>query len=148
MNKFLLSVIAATSVLAMAAPVHAQTANFDVNINLTSVCAITNAPAAVGFTYVSFQTAASALDAPGSFGLTCTKSLAYTTSLDFGGTYTDTVTSLNYTLALAPAAAGTGALQTYAITGNMPAAQSGTCAAATCTNAGPGNKTRTLTVAY
>ncbi len=149
MKKFLLSVIAATSVLAVVAPVQAQTANFDVNINLTSACAITAPPAAVAFTYVSFQTTASALDAPGSFAVKCTNSLVYTTSLDAAGSYTDAVTNLTYTLALATPAAGTGAAQTYAITGNMPANQVGTCASATCTNGGVGNnKTRTLTVAY
>lgn len=148
MKKFLLAVIAVTSAVAMVAPVQAQTANFDVNINLTSLCTITNAPGSVAFTYTSFQAGAAALDANGSFGLTCTNSLAYTTALDTAGSYTDAATNLNYTLALGAAAAGTGALQTYTITGNMPALQAGTCATATCNNMASTNKTRTLTVAY
>lgn len=148
MNKFLLSLIATAASVAFLAPVQAQTADFDVAINLTSVCKITNSPGNVGFTYTSLQAGASNLDANGSFGLTCTNTLAYTTALDAGGSYTDDATNLNYSLTLAPVAAGTGALQTYAITGSMPGNQAGTCATASCTNALATNKTRTLTVAY
>lgn len=153
MKKFLVSVITAASAFAVIAPVQAATLTpqFDVNINLTTACKISTAPTAVTFNYTALQTGASSLAAAGSYGVTCTKNLTYTMALDLAGSYTDQATDLAYTLALSSAGtAGSGIEQTYSITGNMAAGQSGTCAvsAASCTNAASLNKTRTLTVTY
>ena len=158
MRKFVMFSALAAAIAAASLPVHAQfvpgspqTATFDVNINLTTGCKITTAPVAVAFTYTAFQTTAAALDTNGTFKVACTKNLNYTLALDNAGSYTDQATDLAYTLSLSSASStGTGADQTFAITGNMPATQSGTCATtgASCTNSASTNKTRTLTVAY
>jgi hypothetical protein len=128
-----------------------QTSNFDVDINLTTGCVISQAPSTVSFTYTAFATSAQPLDTNGTFKVKCTNNLNYGLTLDSAGAYTDTATNLTYTLSLSGAgAAGNGGDQTYTITGSMAAGQGGSCAAsgASCTNAGGPGKTRTLTLTY
>ena len=127
------------------------TGNFNVRVNLTPVCQLTTNTNAGStgttdliFNYTSFGAAA---NPSSSFIVKCTSGLGYTLSLDgsgFGGS--TSVLGLAYTLALAaPAAAGTGADQTYTINGTMAAGQAGTCAvAAGCTN----TTARTITLTY
>lgn len=151
MKRIVLASALAASVLAATLPAHSAplTPTFDVNIGLTTGCVIATAPGAVSFTYLFNQGSAQGLDADGSIGVRCSKNLGYTLTLDGGGSYTDDATDLSYTLSLSAASAtGSGVAQSYTITGNMPANQSGTCAAASCTNATATNKTRTITVAY
>lgn len=151
MNKFIVSVIAAASILAVVAPVHAAgslTPQFDVNINLTTACKMSTAPTPVVFSYTAFGAAASS--SGGGFGVQCTNNLSYTLALD-ATAVTDNAVNLDYTLALsATGGTGSGAAQGYTITGGMIAGQAGSCAAsaASCTNAASTNKTRTLTVGY
>lgn len=122
------------------------TGNFNVNITLTSVCQLTG-PADIAFTYTSFQAAAST-GTGGAFSVQCTNSLPYTIALDQTAV-TDAAVNLAYTLGLSAAAGtGNGAAQAFSVTGSMAAAQAGTCATGTCTNAASANKTRTLTITY
>lgn len=128
-----------------------QTGDFDVNINLTTGCVISQAPGAVSFTYTAFAGSAQPLDAPGSFKVKCTKNLDFTLALDGTGSYTDDATNLSYTLSLSAAGGtGTGADQPYSITGSMGAGQAGQCAATggSCDNSAATNKKRTLTLSY
>jgi len=114
--------------------------NFNVTVNLTSSCSMTSAPTDVAFTYTSFGAAATAT--PSSFTVKCTNLRPYTMALDATA---GTVIGLAYTLALPTAAStGTGADQTFSITGNMVAGQSGNCAGASCS----GTDVRTLTITY
>lgn len=122
------------------------TGNFNVNITLTSVCQLTG-PADLDFTYTSFQ-AGAATGVGGAFSVQCTNSLPYTMALD-STSVTDDAVNLAYTLGLSAAGGtGNGAAQAYTVTGSMAAAQSGTCATASCTNAAATNKQRTLTITY
>jgi len=153
MKRIALVALLVTSGLAASLPAHAAppTATFDVNIGLTTGCVISTVPAAVSFTYVFNQGSAQPLDANGSFGVRCSKNLTYSLALDGGGSYVDDATDLAYTLSLSAAtASGSGAAQSYTITGSMAANQSGTCAASatTCDNTAATNKTRTITVTY
>jgi spore coat protein U-like protein len=149
MKKFLVSVIAAASVLAVVAPVQAANsvpANFDVNITLTSACQITTPPSNVAFTYTSLGAAAAS--SGGGFSVQCSNSLPYTLGLD-ATTVTDAAVNLTYTLALsATSATGSGVAQPYTITGGITAGQAGNCTLATCNNSTSLNKTRTLTIGY
>jgi hypothetical protein len=114
--------------------------NFNVTVNLTSSCSLTSAPTDVAFTYTSFGPAAVAT--PSSFTVKCTNLRPYTMALDAAA---GTVIGLAYTLALPTAAStGTGVDQTFSITGNMVAGQSGNCAGASCA----GTDVRTLTITY
>ncbi len=120
--------------------------NFNVNITLTSVCQVTST-ADINFTYSSFQVGASA-GTGGAFSVQCTNSLPYTIALD-QTSVTDDAVNLAYTLGLSAAGGtGNGAAQAYSVTGSMAAAQAGTCATASCTNAAATNKQRTLTITY
>ena len=122
------------------------TGTFNVNITLTSVCQLT-APANVDFAYTSFQVGA-ATGTGGAFSVQCTNSLPYTMALD-QTSVTDNAVNLAYTLGLSAAVGtGTGSAQAFTVTGNMAAAQAGTCATASCTNTAASNKTRTLTITY
>ncbi|HKB59385.1 MAG TPA: spore coat protein U domain-containing protein [Gallionellaceae bacterium] len=136
------------------------TATFPVNITLTSACAVTTAPGAIGFTYTSMQTAAAT--ASTTVGIECTNTLPYSVSLGNttlgiagnGYSVTDTATNLAYTLTLngvgndLTGQTGNGAVQTVTIGGTMAANQAGTCATATCTNATSTNLNQTLTITY
>ena len=125
--------------LANAATVGPQ--NFNVTVNLTSSCSLTAAPTDVAFTYTSFQ-GAPAVATPSTFKVKCTNLRPYTMALDAAG---GTVIGLAYTLALPTAAStGTGIDQTFSITGNMVAGQSGNCAGVSCA----GTDVRTLTITY
>lgn len=135
---------------------------FPVNITLTSACLITTAPGPVSFAYTSGQ--AGVATATGTTAnVTCTNTLPYTVSLATvagapltgnGYNVTDAATGLAYTLTLNGAAVdltgqkGTGVAQTITIGGTMAGGQYGTCAAASCTNAGSANLTQTLTITY
>jgi spore coat protein U-like protein len=148
MKRIALSAAILASLFALTAQAAQPSANFNVNINLASVCSITTAPGAVAFTYTSFG-GPKGLDAPGAVGVTCTKTLLYTLDLDNAdglgaGSYKDATTDLTYTLSVAAPAAGTGGAQSYAITGNMPGSQAGLCASSSCTS----SNSRTLTVSY
>jgi hypothetical protein len=115
--------------------------SFNVTANLTSVCSITNAPADVVFTYTSFQTGASTATG-GGFTVKCTNNLPYTMALD---STSGTVIGLAYTVAIPTTTqTGSGADQSYTVSGNMVGGQSGNCALATCS----GTQVRTLTVTY
>ena len=150
MKKFLVSCIAAASIVGVAAPATAGTLTptFDVNINLTTACQMSAAPTPVAFTYTALG--AAAVSTGGAFGVQCTKNLTYTLVLD-ATAVTDNATDLAYTLALSAAGGtGSGLAQPYTIAGGMIAGQAGTCAAsaASCNNTAATNKTRTLTVTY
>jgi len=133
------------------------TTTFPVNITLNSICQVTTAPGAVAFIYNSLQTTAATATGT-TVGITCTNTLPYSVSLATapgnGYNVTDQKTNLAYTLTLNGAAAdltaqaGTGLAQTVNIGGTMAANQSGTCALASCTNAGSTNLTQTLTITY
>ena len=124
-----------------AAQAATATGNFNVTVNLTSVCTIASGPADVAFTYTSFQ-AGAATATGGGFSVQCTNTLPYTMSLD---ATSGTVIGLNYTLALSAASGtGNGASQAYSITGSMASGQGGTCALGSCS----GSQGRVLTVTY
>jgi len=147
-----LSFVTAMSLLsAMTLPSYASTATntFNTDITLTSACVIDSATA-VTFTYTSFQTAASTAT-PSDISVRCTNALPYSMALDTGGSYTDQSTALAYTLAITGGGSGkigSGIAQSYVVTGNMAANQSGTCADASCSNTASNNKLRTLTITY
>jgi spore coat protein U-like protein len=147
-----LTFVTALSLLsASTLPSFASTATntFDTNTTLTSACVIDSATA-VTFTYTSFQTAASTAS-PSDIVVRCTNTLPYSMALDTGGSYTDQSTDLAYTLAITGGGTGktgSGVAQSYVVTGNMAAAQSGTCAVASCSNSASTNKQRTLTITY
>jgi spore coat protein U-like protein len=133
-----------------------STSTFDVTINLTSACSI-GSIAAVDFVYTSFGAAATSTG--GGFGLTCTSGLVYTTGLVVGTTgatppgtgtinVTDAQVNLAYVLTAPTGGTGTGASVAKTITGTMAAAQSGTCAGATCSNGTSANKTQTLFINF
>ena len=155
-------IIAATAVAAALAAGNAQAGNtsgtFNVNVTLTSACTLT-AVNDLAFTYTSLQAGVSNA-AGGGFSVSCTTSLPYTFGL-FSGTVgaaapgaatisvTDSVVQLNYSLGLSAAGGtGNGAAQAFSVTGTMAGSQAGTCAAASCTNAGATNRTHTLFVNY
>lgn len=144
MKRILSALVVFAAVAAPAA--QAQTANFDVVINLTSACqfgTVNN----VTFNYTSFQAAASTATG-GGFQVRCTNTLPYTLALD-STSVTDDAVNLAYTLSLSAAGGtGNGAYQNYTVNGDMASGQAGTCATATCTNAAATNRQRTLTVSF
>jgi len=133
-----------------------RTSTLSVSITAPATCAFSTAPSNMTFNYTSGQGTAAA--ATGSYALTCSNLLPYTMSLDTGGatysgtwtsptgSYTNTTSSLNYTLTLsAGTATGTGVVQNFTINGSMPALQDGTCTTlGGCTF----SDTHTLTVTY
>ncbi len=133
-----------------------RTSTLSISITAPATCAFSTAPSNMTFNYTSGQ--GTAATATGSYALTCNNLLPYTMSLDSGGatytgswtsptgTYANTASGLNYTLALSPATStGTGVAQTFAINGSMPAGQGGTCATVGgCTF----SDVHTLTVTY
>lgn len=127
------------------------TSPFDVNIDLTTGCVISQAPSAVHFTYTAFGSGVN-LDSPGTFKVKCSGNLGYEMSLDGTGAYVDDATNLAYTLTLSGTTGlvGTGTNQSYTITGRMAGNQAGQCAASAgaCDNSTATNKTRTLTISY
>lgn len=156
------SVIAATvGLLFGLASVSSQaataTGNFNVTINFTSVCTANTAGLAPVFNYTSGGAAATFATAQ-SFTVTCTNGVPYTLSLDAGGTgytgsyaaptgtYTNTASTLVYSLSLPATTTGTGSgiAQTWALTGNMVAGQNGTSTGALV----PFTDTHTVTITY
>lgn len=115
--------------------------SFPVAIATPATCALTNPPGTLNFgTYTAFGT--SAATGSTSFGVTCTTYLPYTISVS---PTNGSIASVNYTLSLSAATStGTGALQTFAVNGTMPAGQAGVCGTASCS----GQNTHTLTITY
>src|SRR5262245_37484948 len=159
--KKLAVTVAALGAVAMGSGV-AQAANtsgtFNVSITLTSTCTL-GTVGAVNFAYTSAQGGAQA-GTGGAFNVTCTTSFPYTFGLQTGNgaavppgastiSVTDNAVNLGYTLGLSAAGgAGSGAAQSYSVTGSMAASQSGTCASATCTNGSSTNAIQTLILNY
>jgi spore coat protein U-like protein len=113
--------------------------NFNVDITLTSACAIT-APADVVLTYTSNQIT-NATSTGGGFTVTCTNLTPYTFNLDASATAASggTTLGLNYTLdvqntvpATVAGGTGSGAAQSYAVHGQIAAGQGGNCAVSPC----------------
>jgi spore coat protein U-like protein len=126
---------------------------FNVNVTLSSTCSL-SAITALDFTYTSFQGAV-ANATGGGFTVSCTNTLPYTFGLNAGNsatapgtatiTVTDNAVNLQYVVGTSAAGGtGSGAAQSYNVTGTMASGQSGTCATASCTNAAATNKTQTL----
>src|SRR3954464_4200230 len=127
---------------------------FNVNLTLNSTCSL-SAVTAVAFTYTSLQGAVQNSTA-GGYTVTCTNSLPYTFGLQTGTgaatppgaatiTVTDNAVNLQYVLGTsAVGGTGNGAAQAYNVSGTIAAGQSGTCAAASCSNASATNRTHTL----
>jgi spore coat protein U-like protein len=110
-----------------------------VSISSPARCQLTTSPADIVFNYTDFGPA---VNTGTTYGVTCTSYLPYGMALDAAS---GTLLGLDYTLSLeATDATGTGAEQTFAILGNMPSGQSGTCASATCS----ASQSRTLTITY
>ena len=141
MKKFLISAITMIAALASMTPsaqAGTATGNFNVVINFTSACSVTGSLAPT-FTYTSGQAALAPAAGVLGYTVTCTTGVPYTMALDAGGgtysgtftsptgTYTNTASTLNYTLTLPAAVAGTGAAQAYSLGGNMAAGQGGKC---------------------
>lgn len=113
--------------------------SFPVTIVTPATCTLNTPPGNVVFNYTSFGAAANAST---TFRITCSSGMPYTMALDATA---GTVIGLNYTLGLSTTVtAGTGVQQVHTVSGNMPAAQSGNCAGATCT----ASQARTLTITY
>lgn len=142
-KRIAFSTIAALSMLAAIPAAQAATApsgNFNLTINLTSVCTVTT-PGDITLNYSSFDT----VPATGSsnFNVTCTDTLPYSLATDVAG---GTVLGLNYTLATSAAGglSGNGAAQPYTVDAAIAAGQAGTCAGATCQDI----SVHTVTVTY
>jgi Spore Coat Protein U domain len=138
--------VAATLRQDMSATVLATT-NFDVTVITDNTCEISTPPGAINFSYTSFQTTAAT--ASTTFYTRCTTGLPYSVAVDTlpaSPASLDLVYSLGLTPVTSPTspATGSGLPQLFTITGTMPANQSGTCAAATCTATEP----RTITITY
>ena len=151
-----LASVAALGSLSLPRTSEAATAStpFDVNITLTSNCTFTNI-VAVDFAYTSLGAAANSTG--GTLDVTCPLNLIYSAGLVASGSaaapaaninVTDAQVNLSYTLNAPAGGPGTGAAQAKTISGTMGAGQAGTCAAASCTNAGSGNRTHTLVLTF
>src|SRR3954469_15835801 len=127
---------------------------FNVNMTLASTCSL-SAVTAIDFAYTSLQGAV-ANGTNGNFTVTCTNGLPYTFGLQAGTgaatppgaatiTVTDNAVNLQYVLGTSAAGAtGSGAAQSYNITGPSAGSQSGPCGSAACPNAAATNKAQTL----
>lgn len=116
-----------------------DTGTFGVSIVTPATCNLSAAPGDVVFNYLAFG---AVVNASTGFGVTCTNALAYTMALD---TTSGTILGLNYTLALSAAGAtGSGAEQSYTISGSMAGGQSGTCGSGSCA----ASQARSLIVTY
>ena len=158
MKRLIATTLVAAALGAGNAHAGSTSGQFNVNITLTSACTI-SAVTDVAFAYTSLQAGAAA-GTGGGFSVTCTNSLPYTFGLQVGSgaptppgaatiSVTDDAVNLGYSLGLSAAGGtGSGAVQPYSVTGSMAGGQAGTCAAASCTNAGATNKTHTLIVNY
>src|SRR4051812_109220 len=154
MKKILASVLVASAFDIATSDAANTSDQFNVNVTLNSTCSL-SAVTAIDFTYTSFQGGV-ANGTAGGYTLTCTNSLPYTFGLQTGTgaatppgaatiTVTDNAVNLQYVLGTsAVGGAGNGAAQAYNISGTIAAGQSGTCAAASCSNAAATNRTHTL----
>lgn len=158
-SRFSIGALLAAAVLVGAATGAAQAAStsgtFQVNISLTSACNVSTINN-VAFAYTSFGSTATATG--GGFTMTCTNALPYTFGLQTGSgaatppgaatlSVTDDAVNLAYMLSTsATGGTGSGATQTFGVTGSMAAGQAGTCGAASCTNAAATNRIHTLIV--
>jgi hypothetical protein len=141
-KKLALSSIAAATMLAAAIPAAqaatAASGNFNLIINLTSVCAVST-PGDVTLNYTSMGAAANASSA---FDITCTNTLPYSMATDVAG---GTAVGLNYTLATSAASGtGNGVAQGYTVDAGITAGQAGTCGTALCSS----TTVHTVTVTY
>ncbi len=131
--------------------------NFNVSLTLTPKCEITGAIGNLNVAYTSWQGSASTGST--SFNMRCTTNQAYSVALDNGGSYTDSTTSLDYTLKLSansasPAGGDTSSMsgtgngatpQTFYVHASLASGQTGTCnSLTTCT----ATNSRTLTITY
>ena len=147
MKKIAVSTIMAAAMFVSAPAVQAasQNSTFNVIINLTSACTIST-PANITLNYTA---GGATVSGSTSANVNCTNNLPYSLSLNGlvgAGSYgplSDAATGLNYSVAFN--AAGTAGADVLAQTGtglpvaitigaNIPAAQMGTCATATCNN--------------
>jgi spore coat protein U-like protein len=113
---------------------------FSVSIITIASCTLSTPPGNINLAYTSFQGAAASANT--TFKVNCTTGIPYTMALDVTS---GTLVGLNYTVALSLSASnGTGAAQTFTITGNIAGGQAGTCATGSCS----GSATRTLTITY
>jgi spore coat protein U-like protein len=111
-----------------------------VAIDVQSICIFSTVPADINFTYTAFMTTAQV--GSSNFAMQCTSTAPYTLTLD---SPSGVVAGLNYSLSLsATSANGTGAAQARSVTATMPANQTGTCNAASCT----AQQGHTITVSY
>jgi spore coat protein U-like protein len=158
MKRILTATAIAAALAAGSAQAGSTSGTFNVNVTLTSSCtlgAVTN----LAFAYTSLQ-AGGATATGGGFSVSCTTSLPYTFGLQTGAgpatppggatiSVLDDAVQLNYSLGLSAAGGtGSGSAQAYSVTGTMAGNQAGTCAVASCTNAGATNRTHTLIVNY
>ena len=158
MKKLIASLVVAGAFGVATSDAANTSGQFNVNMTLTSTCSL-SAVTAIDFAYTSLQGAV-ANGTNGNFTVTCTNSLPYTFGLQTGTgaatppgaatiTVTDNAVNLQYVLGTsAVGGTGNGAAQPFNVTGTMAAGQSGTCAAASCTNAAATNKTHTLILNY
>ena len=169
MNKLLISASMAALFGAVVPAAQAATVagNFNVTVTLTSVCTMAAITDLAFGTYVAFG--AAVIATPTNAVLTCTRGLTgvnanFDTTPAIGSTGAaaainavgaGVISGLNYTMAATraltaagtaadAATIGTAATWTYAISGNMPAGQAGTCTGPSCA----GTQLRTLTVTY
>lgn len=120
-------------------PQSSATGAIAVAISTPAQCKLTTAPADIVFNYTGFGAAANAST---TFGVTCTTYLPYAMALD---ATSGTILGLAYTIALgAPSATGNGVEQSFTISGNIAAGQSGTCGSGTCS----ASQARVLTITY
>jgi spore coat protein U-like protein len=155
MKKLIIAAALGVAGLQIAGSQAANVSNtFDVTINLTSACTI-GAVAPVTFTYISLGGAV--VSGGGTFDVTCTNTLPYTTGLVAGAAagpgaatlnVTDGATNLAYVLTAPAGGPGTGLVQGKTITGTMAAGQAGTCALATCDNTASLNKQQTVYITF
>lgn len=149
MKKLVAATIAVASMIAVAPSAQAAAVNsvFNVDITLTSACAVST-PANLTFAYTALQAANATATSP--FSVTCVTGLPYTVGVS-GANVTDSAVGLAYSLVIAApvgGGTGTGAAQSYAVNGTIASGQAGTCITATCTNAASINNVKTLTVTY
>jgi len=150
------SILAAGFVNPAAAATTSDTVNVD--ITLTSACSISTITP-VTFAYTSLGGAVTQGAGDGAFTVRCTNNHGYTIGLVASGSaaapaasigpVTDSVLNLQYSLGLsATSGTGNGTPQSFNVTGSMGANQVGTCAAASCTNAGATNRVHTVVITY
>ena len=160
LESLMLATLAWCALISSAQAQSPQSQQFTVVINLTSACTVSAVPNVV-FNYTSFGGAATATNGAG-FNVRCTNGLDYDLGLQQGngavtppGTatltgITDDAVNLTYSLGLSGSTSqtGSGNNQNFTVTGSMAAAQGGTCATPTCTNAAATNRIHTLIVSW